>query len=154
MAAAGAVTAQVPGEQQKGSAQDGGSPPMGQTRRHAMAVITPEQRREWSSLADRLTGEYGGYEAAIELLDPEAGANPMVERLPFDTITYDHKDDVVVVGVGGGSERYPVVLRHVIHNPQEFLVDLIPAGAAVKVTDSSGTTTLIGLFHPKDGPGS
>jgi hypothetical protein len=118
-----------------------------------MAVISPEQRTEWSRLTDRLTGEYQGYDVTIEVLDPEAGANQMVERLPFDTITYDHKDDVVAVAVGGNSQRYPVVLRHLIHHPQEFVVDLIPEGAAVKVTDSTGTTTLVSLVRRPEGDG-
>jgi hypothetical protein len=118
-----------------------------------MAVISPEQRTEWTRLTDRLTGEYQGYDVTIEVLDPEAGANQMVERLPFDTITYDHKDDVVAVAVGGNSQRYPVVLRHLIHHPQEFVVDLIPEGAAVKVTDSTGTTTLVSLLRRPEGDG-
>jgi hypothetical protein len=118
-----------------------------------MAVISPEQRTEWTKLTDRLTAEYRGYDVTIEVLDPEAGANPMVERLPFDTITYDHKDDVVVVAVGGTSQRYPVALRHIVYHPQEFVVDLIAEGAAVKVTDSTGTTTLISLLRHPDGDG-
>jgi hypothetical protein len=118
-----------------------------------MAVISPEQRTEWTKLTDRLTAEYRGYDVTIEVLDPEAGANQMVERLPFDSITYDHKDDVVVVAVGGTSQRYPVALRHIVYHPQEFVVDLIPEGAALKVTDSTGTTTLISLLRRPDGDG-
>jgi hypothetical protein len=116
-----------------------------------MAVISPEQRTEWTQLTDRLTAEYDGYDITIEVLDPEAGDNEMVERLPFDSITYDHKDDVVAVAVGGKSPRYPVVLRHLIYHPREFVVDLIPEGAAVKVTDDTGTTTLVSLLRPRDG---
>jgi hypothetical protein len=122
-----------------------------------MAVISPEQRTEWTKLADRLTAEYQGYDVTIEVLDPEAGDNSMVERLPFDNVTYDHKDDVAVVAVGGNSPRYPVALRHMIHHPQEFVVDVIPEGAALKITDSTGTTTLVSLLRRPDdagGPGS
>jgi hypothetical protein len=122
-----------------------------------MAVISAEQRTEWTSLTERLTAEYQGYDVTIEILDPEAGANSLVERLPFDTVTYDHKDDVVVISVGGNSQRYPVALRHVIHHPQELVVDLIPEGAALKITDSTGTTTLVSLVRRPDGadgPGS
>ena len=122
-----------------------------------MAVISPAQRTEWTSLTDRLTAEYQGYDVTIEVLDPESGANSLVERLPFDTVTYDHKDDVVVISVGGNSQRYPVALRHVIHHPQELVVDLIPEGAGLKITDSTGTTTLVSLLRRPDGadgPGS
>jgi hypothetical protein len=116
-----------------------------------MAVISPEQRTEWGKLTERLTAEYQGYDVTIEVLDPETGDNPLVERLPFDNITYDHKDDVVVVAVGGNSPRYPVALRHIINHPQEFVVDLIPEGAALKVTDDTGTTTMVSLLRRPDG---
>jgi hypothetical protein len=122
-----------------------------------MAVISAEQRTEWTRLTERLTAEYQGYDVTIEILDPEVGANSLVERLPFDTVTYDHKDDVVVISVGGNSQRYPVALRHVIHHPQELVVDLLPEGAALKITDSTGTTTLVSLVRRPDGadgPGS
>ena len=122
-----------------------------------MAVISPEQRAEWTTLTDRLTAEYQGYDVTVEVVDPEAGANPMVERLPFDSLTYDHKDDVVALAVGGNSPRYPVALRHMIDHPQEFVVDLIPEGAAVKITEGTGTTTLVSLLRRPDdagGPGS
>jgi hypothetical protein len=122
-----------------------------------MTATTPEQRREWSQLTDRLSADHEGHDVTIEVLDPEGGDNPMVERLPFAGITYDHKDDVVVVSVGGRSPRYPVVLRHLIQHPQEILFGLIPQGAALKITDASGTTTLVSLLRragQDDGQGS
>ena len=122
-----------------------------------MSVSTAEQRSQWTALADRLSADHEGHDVTIEVLDPEGGDNPLVERLPFAGITYDHKDDVVVVSVGGRSPRYPVVLRHLIQHPQEILFDLIHQGAALKITDSSGTTTLISLLRRpagKDGQGT
>jgi hypothetical protein len=118
-----------------------------------MAAISPAQRTEWTRLTERLTAEYQGYDVTIEVLDPESGDNPMVERLPFDNITYDHKDDVAVVAVGGDSPRYPVALRHFIHHPQEFVADLIPQGAALKITDPEGTTTIVNLLRRADDSG-
>ncbi|MGZ4666899.1 MAG: DUF5335 family protein [Blastococcus sp.] len=122
-----------------------------------MDVTTPAQRSEWTSLTNRLSADHAGHDVIIEVLDPEGGDNPLVERLPFDSITYDPKVDVVVVSVGGGSPRYPVVLRHLIHHPREILFDLIHGGAALKITDAGGTTTLVSLLrrHPAEGtPGS
>ena len=116
-----------------------------------MAVISPEQRTEWTRLTDRLSAEYAGYDVTIEVLAPDIGDNPMVERLPFDGVTYDYKDDVVVVAVGGKDQRYPVVLRHLVHHPRELVVDQNPQGAALKITDESGTTTLVSLLRPPDG---
>ena len=116
-----------------------------------MAVISSEQRTEWTGLTDRLRAEYAGYDVTIEVLSPEIGDNPMVERLPFDNVTYDHKDDVLVVTVGGKDQRYPVVLRHLIYHPRELVVDHNPQGATLKVTDESRTTTLVSLLRPRDG---
>ncbi|MCW2530969.1 MAG: hypothetical protein JWP62_539 [Blastococcus sp.] len=116
-----------------------------------MAVISPEQRTEWTKLSDRLTAEYQGYDVTVEVLDPEVGDNPMVDRMPFDNITYDHKDDVAVVAAARDPEREDVALRHMVNHPQEFVVDLIPEGAAVKITDNTGTTTLVSLLRRTDG---
>jgi hypothetical protein len=115
-----------------------------------MAVISPEQRTEWARLTDRLTGEYNGYDVTVEVLDPAVGDNPMVDRLPFDNITYDYKDDVAVVAAARDPEHQDVALRHMVHHPQEFVVDLIPEGAAVKITDDAGTTTLVSLLRHAD----
>ena len=56
-------------------------------------------------LTDRLSTEYPGNEVTVEELALGVGDNPMVERLPFDNVTYDHKDDVLVVAVGGKHQR-------------------------------------------------
>jgi hypothetical protein len=117
-----------------------------------MSVTTSRQRTEWTELTDRLSADHEGHDVAIEVIDPRGGDSSLVERLPFSGITYDHRDDVVVISVGGGSPRYPVVLRHLISHPQEILFDLIPQGAALKITDSGGTTTLVSLLrHPGHG---
>jgi hypothetical protein len=116
-----------------------------------MAVISPEQRSEWARLTDRLTNEYRGYDVTVEVLDPAIGDNPMVDHLPFDNITYDYKDDVAVVAAARADDSDDVTLRHMVNHPQEFVVDLIPEGAAVKITDDGGTTTLVSLVRHQDG---
>lgn len=112
-----------------------------------MTVLSPQQRSEWSALTERLSADHRGHDVTIEVIDPDGGDNPMVERLPFGSIIFDPKDDVIVVSVGGDSPRYPVVLRHVIAHPTALLFDLIPRGAALKITDASGTTTLVSLLR-------
>ena len=115
-----------------------------------MSVPTTGQREEWTALTDRLSADHRGHDVTIEVLDAEGGDNPMVERLPFDSIIFDPKTDVIIVSVGGSSPRYPVVLRHLITHPQELLFDLTHRGAALKITDASGTTTLVSLLR-RDG---
>jgi hypothetical protein len=116
-----------------------------------MAVISAQDRTEWTRLTERLTGEYRGYDVTIEVLDPKAGDNPLVDRLPFDNFTYDHKDDVAVVAAARAPDSDHVAFRHLVNHPQEFVVDLIPEGAAVKITDSTGATTLVSLIRRPDG---
>ena len=108
-----------------------------------MAEPTTDRREDWAALTDRLSADHAGHDTTIEVLDAGGGDTSLVERLPFDGITYDRKDDVVVVSVGGRAPRYPVVLRHLIAQPTEILFDLIPQGAALKITDASGTTTVV-----------
>jgi Family of unknown function (DUF5335) len=112
-----------------------------------MSVTTSEQRDEWTRLTDRLSVDHEGHDVTIEMLDPAGGDTVLVERLPFGGITYDAKDDVVVISVGGRAPGEPVVMRHLIEHPAEILFDLIPQGAALKITDSTGTTTLVSLLH-------
>ncbi|SFL71234.1 DUF5335 family protein [Geodermatophilus ruber] len=115
-----------------------------------MAVVSPEQRTEWTRLTDRLTAEYRGYDVTVEVLDPEIGDQPLVDRLPFDNVTYDYKDDVAVVAAAEDPEHEDVALRHMVNHPREFVVDLIPEGAALKITDDGGTTTLVSLVRHQD----
>jgi Family of unknown function (DUF5335) len=96
-------------------------------------------RAEWQARLDELTKEQQGHEVAIELLDQELGDEEEVEWLPLAYIEYDHKDDVVIVAVGGRDGRYPVVLRHFVEHPQRILVDSHDEGrVALDIVDGDG----------------
>ena len=116
-----------------------------------MMADTPKaDHTEWTDRLDRLTKEHEGQPVTIELLDPEYGDQHEAERLPFAYATYDPRDDVVIVAVGGNSPRYPVVLRHMIWHPSE--VDIAPEGP-FKVVEQDGTTTLV-AFYPTESAAS
>jgi len=104
--------------------------------------ITTADKTEWAPLLDRLTKDHEGDLITIELLDPTYGDLHEAERLPFAYASYDPRDDVVVVAVGGKSPGYPVVLRHIISKPTEVSV----SGAAARVVDSEGTATLVSFL--------
>ncbi len=116
-----------------------------------MSVPTAEQRREWTTLADRISIALAGSDITIEVLDPGGGDASLVERQPFEGMTYDVRDDVVVISVGERTSPHAVVLRHLIQSPQEIASDVIPQGAALRIADASGTTTVVSLLRPPGG---
>ena len=106
-----------------------------------MSDTSTTDRKAWVEQLDRLTKERAGQQVTIEILDPTYGDQPGAERLPFAYASYDPKDDVVVVAVGGGnSAKYPVVLRHMVWHPTELDVD--NDAGAVRIVDADGTTTI------------
>ena len=108
-----------------------------------MTEISTADRTEWATLLNRLTKDHEGELITIELLDPTYGDLREAERLPFAYASYDPRDDVVVVAVGGAPPRYPVVLRHMIWRPTEVSV----SDAAAKVVDAEGTATVMSFFR-------
>ena len=108
-----------------------------------MTETPPDDRSRWAAALDELTRKHEGDLVTIELLDSTYGANEEVERLPFTYASYDDRDDVVIVAVGGRSARHPVVLRHMVWHPSEVSV----ADGAMRVVDGEGTATVV-TFHP------
>jgi hypothetical protein len=114
-----------------------------------MADTSTTDRQGWVEGLDRLTKDREGQDVTIEVLDREFGDQTEAERLPFAYASYDPKDDVVVVAVGGRSSRYPAVLRHMVWHPTEVDIDL-DAGA-VRVVEQDGTTTIVSFFPSSGG---
>jgi hypothetical protein len=112
-----------------------------------MAGTTTLTRSEWKNALDQLTVDQDGATVTIEVLDPEVGYQHEAERLPFAAITYDPKDDVVIVSVGGQSTEYPVVLRHMVWHPTEVDVDAddVPQ-PAIRIVEPDTTTTLVVIY--------
>ncbi len=104
----------------------------------------------WAQYFDSIAPGIEGLLVTIEVMDEQLGDQIDVERLPVQTIGYDHKDNVLEVAVGGRTPRYPVVLRHFISAPQT--IELEESGEAtpssILVTDAGGDRTLIRLFKP------
>jgi hypothetical protein len=111
-----------------------------------MTKATTIERDGWADFFDLLTADHKGNAAAIELLDADFGDQYETERLPFAYASYDLRDDVVVIGVGGNSARFPVLLRHLINHPVQvdFAVPR-PAETDVRIVDADGTATMLRL---------
>jgi len=116
-----------------------------------MNVTTQELGAErWAEYFDSIGPAIEGLLVTVEVMSDELGDQIDVERLPVQTIGYDHRDNVLEVAVGGRTPRYPVVFRHFIASPQTIQVEDSgqPAPSAILVTDANGDRTLIRLFKP------
>jgi len=116
-----------------------------------MSTTTQELAAErWAEYFDAIAPSLEGLLVTVEVMNDEIGDQVDVERLPLQTIGYDHKDDVLEIAVGGRTPRYPVMLGHLIARPQTIAIEesgqLAPN--AILVTDAEGTRTLIRLFEP------
>ena len=106
-------------------------------------------RASWPADLDSITASIEGMLVTVELMGEQLGDQTDVERLPVQAISYDPRDDVVEVAVGGRGNRYPVVLRHFISNPTAISVEELEGRpSAILVTDPGGVRTLIRLFEP------
>lgn len=107
----------------------------------------------WQEYFESAVPNIEGMTVTMEVMTEEFGDQFDVERLPLQGITYDPKDDILVVSVGGRGARYPVVLQHIISSPSAIGVEesgpLSPS--AVMVSDQSGVRTLIRLFQSSEG---
>jgi hypothetical protein len=101
-----------------------------------------QDRTNWALLLDRLSREHEGERVTIELLDPSYGDQDQAQRLPFTYASFDSRDNVVVVAVGGTTPSFPVVLRHIIWKPTEVHA----ADTAFRVLDADGTATVVTFF--------
>ncbi len=116
-----------------------------------MSAATQELDAErWHEYFDSLTPSIEGMLATIEVMDAQAGDQLDAERMPLQAISYDPKDDVLEIALGGRGVRYPVVLRHFVSSPRTISVEesssITPS--AILVTDGGGVRTLIRLFEP------
>jgi hypothetical protein len=113
-------------------------------------VLPGVPRAEWHDALEELTRAAQGYEVTIEVLDREFGDEAEIQRLPLAYLEYDHKDDAVIVAVGGSDSRYPVVLRHIVEHPQRILRDSLGPGGtvALDVIGPDESHTIITLRKP------
>jgi hypothetical protein len=109
-----------------------------------MADVSQDLPREqWRAHFDDLSRSAGGTEVTLELAGEDIGDQISAERLELTGITYDDKDDVLVVGLdapGGSPEEY----QHLISEPERIQVATLGDGETTyDVTDADGRQHLI-----------
>jgi hypothetical protein len=111
-----------------------------------MALTTRElSRGEWGQFFDDFSRDLGSPPVTVEVAGREIGAQVEAEHLRLTGITYDHKDDILVIGLdapGGVTEE----LEHIVYQPQKIYLASDEDGPTVfDVEDGEGHQTLVRL---------
>ena len=102
-------------------------------------------RDAWRPYFDELSRTLATTRATVEIDAPQLGAQLQAEDLILDGITYDDRDDVLVVALsqGGADES----LQHFISEPKRISVEtsqgVVPS--SIEVEDGEGQLTLVRL---------
>jgi len=104
---------------------------------------------QWQELLQGITKDHAGDDVTIEVLSRDFGDGLELERLPLASLSYDPKDDVAIVAVGGRDGRLPVVLRHLVEHPLQIVAEEVPAGSGLtlEIVSGDGDRTFV-ILHP------
>lgn len=111
----------------------------------AVAPTTREiPRSEWRTYFDDFSRDNDRLRAAVEVDGVEVGAQVQTERALLRGITYDHGDDILVIGLGASGE-IGEDLEHVVSNPQSIYLAESDGELTFDIKDAEGTQTLLRL---------
>ena len=107
-------------------------------------------RSQWQELLQGITKDRAGDDVTIEVLSQDLGDGLELERLPLASLSYDPKDDLAIVAVGGRDGRLPVVLRHFVEHPQQIVAEEVQPGSVrtLEIVGGDGDRTFVTLHPP------
>jgi hypothetical protein len=109
-----------------------------------MTITTQEIPREaWSVYFDTLAKILPTVEATVEVVGRDLGDQFIGQRVLLAGISYDHKDDVIAIGLDtpGGL---PEEVEHIVSHPQRIMVAGLEDGSTViDVDDTEGHQTIV-----------
>jgi hypothetical protein len=111
-----------------------------------MALTTRElARSEWTDFFNDFSRNADGLLANVEVAGRDIGDQFEADRLLLVGISYDHKDDIVVIGLdakGGLTEE----LEHIVYSPKKIYLATGEGDATVfDIEDGEGHQTLVHL---------
>jgi hypothetical protein len=116
----------------------------GQPIASVMSNTTQEIHRDaWQQYFDTLAKVLPTAEATVEVVGRDIGDQFVGERVLLAGISYDHKDDVLVIGLDtpGGL---PEEVEHLVYHPQRVMVTGLDDGStAIDVEDAEQHQTII-----------
>jgi hypothetical protein len=103
-------------------------------------------RDDWQAYFEDFSRDQPDYLAKVEILSGEIGAETEAEGTHLAAITYDRKDDIVVIGLDGAADDVPEEVQHVIDRPVKIAADEGAGGEiAFEIEDAEGTKTVLRL---------
>lgn len=111
-----------------------------------MAETTREiPREDWNAHFDDFSRDLPALIAIVEVLGTELGAQIEAVESRLTGITYDYKDDILVIGLNGPGDAHED-LEHVISAPQKILLGEERDGEIVyDVEDAEQIQTILRL---------
>jgi len=116
-----------------------------------MSPTTKELPRAiWQRYFDEFSKQIGTVEAKVEVVGSDIGAQVEAEHLVLRAITYDDRDDVVVIGLDapGGP---PEDLERMVEHPERIMVVTggpPPLAMTIDIQDAENRQTIIHLERP------
>ena len=103
------------------------------------------KKAEWRSYLDHIARAILGRRAAIEIRSPQFSNDIQAEWLPLQGISYDPRNDILVIAVSG--------LKHMVHRPQHLVVEEDGGQlATLEVIDQDGVWQIVRLRGEPAGP--
>jgi len=101
-------------------------------------------KQAWKSYFEAMSHVLIGKLAELEVAALDLGDQIVAERLPLLGITYDAKDDLVDVSLGGENQ-----LNHLIRHPSQIeIVEDVDGVRSIAVTSGDGTVQVLRLRDP------
>jgi Family of unknown function (DUF5335) len=110
-----------------------------------MAETDELPRDSWRTYFDDLSRTLAATQATVEIDAPDLGAQVQAEGLLLSGISYDDRDDILVIDLspGGPAES----LEHMVSSPQRITIEsaegILPS--AIEVDDAEGQQTIVRL---------
>ncbi len=106
-------------------------------------------RDDWQAYFEDFSRNQPDYLAQMEILSAELGAETEATGTHLAAITYDRKDDIVVIGLDGRADGVAEEVEHVIDRPVKITVDDSGDGEiSFEIEDAEGTRTVLRLDRP------
>lgn len=110
-----------------------------------MATRTIE-KSDWEAYLNRISKELGACLAEVEVAGLDIGDQIEAEGVTLTGVSYDPKDDLVLVGLLSRDDKN---VEHLVHKPVELVVDEAADGlSGLVVAGGDGQRTILRLKKP------